>query len=70
MRIGLSLSGGASPGYLQHLALYCALENLGIEVEEIAGTSAGSIVAALIAGGVPVEEILEKVPVTKEIYAP
>lgn len=51
-RLGLALGGGAVLGFA-HIGLLGALEEAGIDVDCVAGTSAGAIVAALHAFGVP-----------------
>ena len=50
MKIGLSLAGGGIRG-IAHVGVLKALEENNIEIEAIAGTSAGSIVATLYAMG-------------------
>lgn len=50
MGIGIALSGGGIRG-IAHAGVLRALEENGIEIEAIAGTSAGSIVATLYAMG-------------------
>ena len=47
MGIGLALAGGGIRG-IAHAGVLKALEENGIEVEAIGGTSAGSIVAVLM----------------------
>lgn len=54
--IGLALSGGAARG-IAHIAVLEVLEKDEIPVSCIAGTSAGSIVGALYAAGMPLPEI-------------
>jgi NTE family protein len=49
-RIGLALGGGAARGFA-HIGVIQVLEEAGIRVELVAGTSAGSLVAALYASG-------------------
>ncbi|MEY8877920.1 MAG: patatin-like phospholipase family protein [Leptothrix sp. (in: b-proteobacteria)] len=49
-RIGLALGGGAARGFA-HIGVIQALEENGIKVDLVAGTSAGSLVAALYAAG-------------------
>jgi NTE family protein len=49
-RIGLALGGGASRGFA-HIGVLQVLEENGIKPDLIAGTSAGSLVAALYASG-------------------
>ncbi len=54
--IGLALSGGAARG-IAHIAVLETLEKDDIPIQAIAGTSAGSIVGALYAAGMPLAEI-------------
>ena len=49
-RIGLALGGGAARGFA-HIGVIQALEEAGIRPALVAGTSAGSLVAALYASG-------------------
>lgn len=49
-RIGLALGGGAARGFA-HIGVIQVLEEHGIKVDYVAGTSAGSLVAALYASG-------------------
>ncbi|MBF8149126.1 patatin-like phospholipase family protein [Winogradskyella sp. F6397] len=57
MNIGLVLSGGGARG-AAHIGVIKALEEHGIFPTHIAGASAGAIVGALYAAGVPWPEIL------------
>jgi len=50
IKVGLALGGGAARGFA-HIGVIKALESQGINVEVIAGTSAGSLVGALYAAG-------------------
>ncbi|MCD9031965.1 patatin-like phospholipase family protein [Luteimonas sp. Y-2-2-4F] len=50
LRIGLALGGGAAKGFA-HIGVIKILEANGIEADVVAGTSAGSVVGALYAGG-------------------
>ena len=50
VRVGLALSGGAARGFA-HIGVIQVLEEAGIRVDLVAGTSAGSLVAALYAAG-------------------
>ena len=50
MKVGLSLAGGGIRG-IAHVGVLKALEENNIEIEAIAGTSAGSIIATLYAMG-------------------
>ena len=54
--IGLALSGGAVRG-IAHIAVLEVLEEENIPIHAIAGTSAGSIIGALYAAGMPLPEI-------------
>ncbi|OGW37591.1 MAG: hypothetical protein A2010_11230 [Nitrospirae bacterium GWD2_57_9] len=54
--VGLALSGGAARG-IAHIAVLEVLEKDDIPIHSIAGTSAGSIVGALYAAGMPLREI-------------
>ncbi len=49
-KIGLALGGGAARGFA-HIGVIQVLEENGIKVDYVAGTSAGSLVAALYASG-------------------
>jgi len=49
-RLGLALGGGAARGFA-HISVIQVLEENGIKVDLVAGTSAGSLVAALYASG-------------------
>ncbi|QJW91550.1 patatin-like phospholipase family protein [Spirosoma taeanense] len=55
MRIGLVLSGGGARG-IAHLGVIKALQEMGIQFDQIAGTSAGAIAGALIAQGYTPDE--------------
>lgn len=55
MKVGLALSGGGARGFA-HFGVLKALEELGIKVDVISGTSAGAIVASFYACGYSVEE--------------
>ncbi|MEJ6005682.1 patatin-like phospholipase family protein [Paucibacter sp. AS339] len=55
-RIGLALGGGAARGFA-HIGVIQVLEEAGIKVDLVAGTSAGSLVAALYASGMNGREL-------------
>lgn len=55
-RVGLVLSGGAARG-LAHIGVLKALEEQGIRIDAIAGTSMGAIVGGLYAAGYSVAEL-------------
>src|SRR5215207_237659 len=57
-RVGLALSGGAARG-VAHVGVLKVFREHGIPVDCVAGTSAGSLVGAAFAAGMPVEEIEE-----------
>ncbi len=58
LKIGLALSGGGARGGA-HVGVLKALEELGVEVDYIAGTSMGAIIGGLYASGYSVAEIEE-----------
>ncbi|MCK8491097.1 MULTISPECIES: patatin-like phospholipase family protein [Spirosoma] len=58
MKIGLVLSGGGARG-VAHLGVIKALQEMGIGFDQIAGTSAGAIVGALLAQGYSPDESLK-----------
>ena len=58
MKIGLALSGGGIKG-IAHAGVLKALEDNGIKIDVIGGTSAGSMVASLYAIGYTPDEIYE-----------
>ena len=55
-KVGLVLSGGGAKG-LSHIAVIKALEENGIPIDYIAGTSIGAIIAGLYASGYSPEEM-------------
>lgn len=57
--IGLALGGGGARG-LSHLGLLRAMEELGIPVDEIGGTSIGGVIAAQYASGMGFEEMMAR----------
>ena len=57
-RVGLALGGGAARGFA-HIGVIQVLEENGIKVDLIAGTSAGSLVAALYASGKTPKEMAQ-----------
>jgi NTE family protein len=57
-RVGLALSGGVARGNA-HIGVLRVLEEHNIPIDYIAGTSAGALVAAAYASGMPVDEIAE-----------
>jgi NTE family protein len=59
-RIGLALGGGGARG-MAHISVIEGIEQAGIRVDCIAGTSMGSLVGALYASGMPLPEIRKTV---------
>lgn len=58
MGIGLSVAGGGLKG-VAHIGVIKALKELGIEIDAIAGTSSGSLIAALYVAGFSEDEMEE-----------
>jgi len=54
--VGLALGGGVVRG-LAHIGVITVLEEAGIEVDYVAGTSAGSIIAVLYSAGINASEL-------------
>lgn len=59
-KIGLALGSGAARG-LAHLGVLRVLEQEGIPIDMIAGTSVGSIIGGVYAAGMPIKDIVEVV---------
>jgi NTE family protein len=57
-KLGLALSGGGARG-LAHIGVLKALESSNIQVDFLAGTSMGGVIAAAYAAGLSPEEIEE-----------
>ena len=55
-KIGLVLSGGAARG-LAHVGVLKALEEQGIRIDAIAGTSMGAVIGGLYASGYKIDEL-------------
>ena len=55
-KIGLVLSGGAARG-LAHVGVLKALEEQGIQIDAIAGTSMGAVIGGLYASGYKIDEL-------------
>ncbi|HCW06760.1 MAG TPA: patatin [Cytophagales bacterium] len=60
MKIGIALSGGGARG-IAHIGILKALEEMGVKISVMSGTSAGSIVASLYAYGFTPDQIFELV---------
>ena len=63
-KVGLVLSGGGAKG-MAHVGVIKALEEQGIPIDYVAGTSMGAIVGGLYAAGYSVEE-MERIFSNKE----
>lgn len=61
MKTGLALAGGGVSGSAA-VGVIQALEEAGIEITHVAGTSSGSIVAALYAYGYSIEDLKRTIP--------
>ncbi len=57
-RFGLAMGGGFARG-MAHVGVLKALEDEGIPIDYIAGTSVGAVIAAMYASGVSVKEMTE-----------
>ncbi|MFV0591420.1 MAG: patatin-like phospholipase family protein [Draconibacterium sp.] len=57
-KYGLVLSGGGTRGFA-HLGVIAALQEMGIQPDVISGVSAGAIVGAFIAAGIPPHDVLQ-----------
>jgi NTE family protein len=69
--IGLALGGGAARG-IAHIGVLQALENAGIPIDYIAGTSVGALVGAIYASGVSAQE-MQKVALNikwRDLFSP
>ncbi|GAK60348.1 uncharacterized NTE family protein ylbK [Candidatus Vecturithrix granuli] len=55
-KIGLALGGGSARG-MAHIGVFQALEQHGIPIDMIAGSSAGALIGSAYAAGVPIETI-------------
>ena len=58
-RVGVILSTGDLRGVFAHAGFLLALDELGISCQAMAGSSAGAIVAAIVASGTSVKEFAE-----------
>ncbi|MGY0560503.1 patatin-like phospholipase family protein [Luteimonas sp. A277] len=59
VRVGLALGGGAAKGFA-HIGVIKMLEANGISIDVVAGTSAGSVVGAMYAGGMDAFALQER----------
>ena len=57
-KIGLALGGGVVRG-MAHIGVLAVLENAGVPIDFVAGTSAGSLVGAMFATGLRAVQIQE-----------
>ena len=58
-RVGVALSGGSALG-IAHIGVLKAFADHGVPIDCIAGTSAGAIIAACYAFGVPLDTVTSK----------
>lgn len=58
MKIGIALSGGGIKSYAQ-LPILKAMDDVGLKIDCISGTSMGSAVAALVASGVHIDDVYD-----------
>lgn len=63
--VGLVLAGGGAKG-LAHLGLYRALQERGLVVDFVGGTSIGSIMAAMVASDQPLDRLM---PIARAAFA-
>ena len=63
--VGLVLAGGGAKG-LAHLGLYQALQERGLVVDFVGGTSIGSIMAAMVASDQPLDQLM---PIARAAFA-
>lgn len=59
MRVGLALGGGGARG-LAHISMLEVLDEMGVSVEMICGTSIGAVVGSLYATGLTAREVRER----------
>ena len=64
MKIGIALSGGGARG-ISHLGVLKALDEFGVHLDYISGTSTGALVGALYSYGLSPEKILELIVNTR-----
>ncbi|NPV71417.1 MAG: patatin-like phospholipase family protein [Firmicutes bacterium] len=57
-RVGVALGGGVVRG-LAHIGVLQVLEELGVRIEYIAGTSCGAVIGGLYAAGVPLAGMMD-----------
>jgi NTE family protein len=63
-RVGVALGGGFARG-IAHLGVLHALEQNGIPIDSIVGTSAGALAGVAFASGLPFEEVVHKAAAIK-----
>ena len=59
--MGLALGGGAARG-IAHIGVLKGFEDNGIKIDYLAGTSAGSLIAALYSSGLELDDMVEILP--------
>lgn len=65
-KVGISLSGGGSRGIV-HIGILKAIDEAGIKISMVTGTSAGAIIGALYCSGYSPDEIMNIIKATKLI---
>ena len=63
-KVGIALSGGGSRG-IMHIGILKAIDEAGIKISMVSGTSAGAIVGALYCSGYTPDRIMEIIRETK-----
>lgn len=63
-RVGVALGGGFARG-IAHLGVLHALEQHGVAIDSIVGTSAGALAGVAFASGLPFEEVVRKASAIK-----
>jgi NTE family protein len=58
-RVGLALAGGFARG-ISHIGIFRVLQEAGIQVDAVAGTSVGALIGAAYCAGVPLE-VMERI---------
>ena len=63
-KLGLALSGGGTRG-IAHIGVLQAFAEARIRIDVVAGTSAGSLIGAMYANGIPCEKMIEEAKLIK-----
>src|ERR1700722_15968612 len=62
-RVGLALAGGFARG-IAHVGVIRALQNAGVPIDVVAGTSVGALIGACYCAGVPLNDMQRIAPTT------